>query len=145
MLKLKLNREPEWLDLVAGVRVLVKPARTTLLAPASTAQALRNLPDDADRDLRYAVYCAEVAKLVILEWVGDADGNPVEPDEAWISALMDMPTITKAFSDLYVGPALLLQAEKKGSAPLPSGITAGARARNIAASARPAARNAPTS
>lgn len=116
MLKLKLNREPEWLDLGSGVRVLVKPARTTLLAPASAAKALQDLPEEADRDLRYAVYCAEVAKIVILEWegVGDEDGNPVEPEEHWISALMDMPTIAKAFSDLYVRPALLLQSEKKG-------------------------------
>ena len=52
-----------------------------------------------------------------------------------IDALLDLWPFAEAFQQLYLGPALLLDAEKNASAPLPTGTSAGALATAQAASA----------
>jgi hypothetical protein len=114
MIRLNLKREPEWIELVAGVRVLVRPLRSVILAEAAAAPRLRELPADVDRDVRFAILCSEIAQLTIVEWegVGDAEGKPVDPSPEGIAALMDLPMIAQAFSARYVTPGLLVSAEK---------------------------------
>jgi hypothetical protein len=58
--------------------------------------------------------------------VGDVHGNAVDPSPAHIDALLDIWPIFEAFQLRYVSKGLLLEQEKNGSAPLPTGSSAGA-------------------
>jgi hypothetical protein len=60
--------------------------------------------------------------------------------DAAISAALDLPLIFQKFQMDYVLPSLLLAEEKNGSAPSPTGISAGAT--NIARDARDSAKAA---
>ena len=46
------------------------------------------------------------------EGIGDADGNPVEPTKETIDAALELWSLFDAIDRLYVGPALLQDAEK---------------------------------
>jgi hypothetical protein len=71
--------------------------------------------------------------------VGDADGTVITVSPEGIDALLSLWPIFEAFNLLYVSRGMLLEAEKNGSAPLPTGTSAGATA-----TARPAKRSAKT-
>ena len=60
--------------------------------------------------------------------IGDAESNPIDPSPEAIDALLDLWPVFEAFQTLYVAKALLLDAEKNASAPLPTGPSAGAKA-----------------
>ena len=69
-----------------------------------------------------------IARRTILSWegVGDAEGNVIAPDDATIDALFDLWPIYEAFNERFIARWLLLGEEGNGSAPLPTGTSAGA-------------------
>jgi hypothetical protein len=146
MIRLDLKREPCPLDLGHGVVVTVAPLTSALLMAARHDPAVSAPPGDApmatsDRTL---ALIKAVGRLGILAWegVGDTEGNPIDPSPERIDALLDLYPIAESFERLYLGPALLLDAEKNGSPPSPSGTSAGAGA--TAKPAAPRARRART-
>jgi hypothetical protein len=128
MIRLDLSREPRWLDLGHGVRLHVGPLTTSLMAAARSDPTVTNLPEGASNETIAVAMAKALARLVVEDWegVGDADGNPVPVAPEGIDALLDILPIFEAFQLRYVSKGLLLEAEKNGSAPLPSGISAGA-------------------
>lgn len=145
MIRLNLSREPIWLDLGHDVRVRVAPLTTSLMAAARSDPAVAALPEGASNETIAVTMAKALARLVVLEWegVGDAEGNPVPVTPEGIDALLDILPIFEAFQLRYVSKGLLLEAEKNGSAPSPSGISAGAT--SIADPAAALAANVPPS
>ncbi|MBC7157522.1 MAG: hypothetical protein H5U20_08415 [Rhodobacteraceae bacterium] len=145
MLRLGLTREPRWLDLARGVRVKVRPYSTVVKMMAQTDSDLRAVAsgDAADDDpgalarLSMASSVA-IARAAILEWegVGDEDGTPVPPTPEWVARLMDEDDIHEAFNLAYLAPAMRVEQEKNGFAPLPNGTSAGAPTTAAPAKAR---------
>ena len=141
MLTLDLTNAPQWRDLVPGVRVRLRPLTTALMVAARGDPAIADLPEGAATEEAALAMAKALARRAIIEWegIGDADGNPIEPSLEAIDALLDIWPAFEAFQTSYVAKALLLDAEKNGSAPLPTGPSAGARA-----TARPARDPVPT-
>jgi hypothetical protein len=149
MLRLNLTHEAQWLDLGHGVEILVAPMTTALMMAArKEAQGQITLPEEPDDDATnldtdgIALAMAKaVARIAIQDWKGVGDDNgfslPVSPDG--IDALLDIWPIFEAFQTKYVARAMILDAEKNASPPLPTGSSAGA-----ATTAKPAKRNART-
>lgn len=130
MLRLNLAREPYWLDLGLGVCVRVEPLTTALMVAARSDPAVRGLPEGTSDDEIAVIFGKVLADRAILDWegVGDADGNPTPVTPEGIAALLDIWPIFERFQMGYVARGLELEAEKNGSAPLPSGSTAGVKA-----------------
>ena len=141
MIRINLSPEPQWLDLGHGVRLQLLPLTTSLMVATRSDPAVQELEADASNDSRAAVFAGALARRAIVDWegVGDADGNvlPVTPEG--IDALLSLWPVFEAFNLHYVSRGMLLDAEKNGSAPLPTGTSAGATA-----TARPTKRNART-
>ena len=148
MLRLNLTQEAHWLDLGHGVEILVAPMTTALMMAArKEAQEQITLPAEPDDDTALdtdsiALAMAKaVARIAILDWKGVGDDNgfsiPVSPEG--IDALLDIWPIFEAFQTRYVARAMILDAEKNASPPLPIGSSAGA-----ATIAKPAQANART-
>ena len=122
MLRLDLKREPHWLDLGHGVRVQVRFCTTALVMAARAACRDPVSDDQRQGDMtnvlgaRTAGFLKALGRLAIKEWegVGDAAGEPVAVTPEGIDALLDLWPIAEAFERLYLGPALLLDAEKNG-------------------------------
>jgi hypothetical protein len=149
MLRLNLSHEAQWLDLGHGVEILVTPMTTALMMAArKAAQGQITFTDASDMDdsnldtdgIALAMAKA-VARIAIQDWKGVGDDNgfsvPVSPEG--IDALLDIWPIFEAFQTKYVARAMILDAEKNVSPPLPTGSSAGA-----ATTAKPAKRNART-
>ena len=130
MLTLDLTNAPQWCDLVPGVRVRLRPLTTALMVSARGAPAIADLPEGAATEEAALAIAKALARRAILAWegIGDADGNPIEPSPEAIDALLDLWPAFEAFQTLYVAKALLLDAEKNVSAPLPTGPSVGAKA-----------------
>lgn len=141
MLKLKLSTEPNWLDLGHGVEILVAPMTTALMIAARkeaqghialSEEAVsegRELPDAAfDTDEVALAMAKAVARIAIEDWsgVGDKMGAPIPVSPEGIDALLDIWPIFEAFQTKYVARAMILDAEKNASPPLPTGSSAGA-------------------
>ena len=128
MLKLDLTNEPKWLTLGHGVRVLLGPLTTAMMVAARSDPAIAALPEDATDEESALAFAKALARNTTLDWegVGDAEGNviPVSPEA--IDALLDVWPLFEAFQNKYVVKGLVLDQEKNGSAPLPSGSSAGA-------------------
>ena len=143
MIRIQLSPDPQWLDLGHGVRLQLLPLTTALMVATRSDPAVQLLEADASNDSRAAVFAAALARRAVVDWegVGDADGKviPVSPDG--IDALLSLWPIFEAFNLLYVSRGMLLDAEKNGSAPSPTGTSAGATA--IAMPAKRSARTAP--
>ena len=118
MIRLQLSPEPQWLDLGHGVRLQLLPLTTALMVATRSDPAVQALEADASNDSRAAVFAAALARRAIVDWdgVGDADGTVIA-----------------------VSPGMRLDAEKNGSAPLPTGTSVGATA-----TAQPVKRSART-
>ena len=140
MIRINLSPEPQWLDLGHGVRLQLLPLTTALMVATRSDCAVHALDAEASNDGRAAIFAAALARRAIVDWegVGDADGNvlPVTPEG--IDALLSLWPIFEAFNLLYVSRGMLLDAEKNGSAPSPTGTSAGATA-----TARPARHTTP--
>ncbi|GHE05457.1 hypothetical protein U879_03845 [Defluviimonas sp. 20V17] len=141
MLRLDIAPGPDWLTLAPGVRLFVVPLSTSVMLAARADIGAAGLPDDASADALSMAGAKAIARRVVLDWegVGDADGTPVALTPESIDALLDIWPIFEAFQIQYVGPGMLLEQEKNGSAPSPTGTSAGAPA-----TARPARKPAKT-
>ena len=141
MIRINLSPEPQWLNLGHGVRLQLLPLTTALMVATRSDIAVQDLAADASNDTRAAVFAAALARRAIVGWegVGDEDGNVLPATPEGIDALLSLWPIFEAFNLLYVSRGMLLDAEKKGSAPSPTGTSAGATA-----IARPAKRSAKT-
>ena len=130
MLTLDLTNAPFWCDLVPGVRVKLRPLTTALMVAARSDPAIADLPKDARTEEAALAMAKALARMAILDWegVGDAEGAPLAVSPDAIDALLDIWPIFEAFQSLYVAKGLLLDAEKNGSSPVPSGSSAGATA-----------------
>ena len=135
MLTLDLSNAPQWCDLIPGVLVKLRPLTTALMVSARGDPAIADLSEGAATEEAALAMAKALARRAILEWEGivDADGTPIDPSPEAIDALLDIWPAFEAFQTLYVAKALLLDAEKNASAPLPTGPSAGATA-----TARPA-------
>jgi hypothetical protein len=141
MIRINLSPEPQWLDLGHGVRLLLLPLTTALMVATRADPAVQALDADASNDSRAAVFAAALARRAVVDWegVGDADGAVISVSLDGIDALLSLWPIFEAFNLLYVSRGMLLDAEKNGSAPSPTGTSVGATA-----IAKPAKRNART-
>ena len=139
MIRIQLSPEPQWLDLDHGVRLQLLPLTTALMVATRSDPAVQTLDAEASNDTRAAVFAAALARRAIVDWegVGDADGNVLRVTPEGIDALLSLWPIFEAFNLHYVSSGMLLGAEKNGSAPSPTGTSAGATA-----IARPAKRSA---
>jgi len=128
MLKLDLSNKPVWLDLGHGVRVLLGPLTTAMMAAARNDPAVQALPEDASDEVSALAFAKALARNAALDWegVGDVDGNviPVSPDA--LDALLDIWPLFEAFQTDYVAKGQVLDQEKNVSPPLPTGFSAGA-------------------
>jgi len=127
MIELNLSNGPKWLDLITGLRLQLRPLTTSLMVAARADPAIQGLAITASDDERAVAFAKALARLAILDWegVGDASGVPLAPSEAAIDALLDLWPVFEAFQTQYVAKGLLIDAEKNGFAPLPSGPSAG--------------------
>jgi len=143
MIRLNLTATPQWLDLAPGLRLLVGPLTTALMVSARADMAIEALPETASTEELALAMAKAVARRAILDWegVGDDKGDPVPVTPEGIDALLEIWPVFEAFQTQYVARGLILDAEKNGSAPLPSGPSAGAT--GIAPPAKRAARTAP--
>ena len=143
MIRINLSPEPQWFELGHGVRLQLLPLTTALMVATRSDPAVQALEADASNDNRAAVFAAALARRAVVDWegVGDAEGNVVPVTPEGIDALLSLWPIFEAFNLLYVSRGMLLDAEKNGSAPSPTGTSAGATA--IARPAKARARTAP--
>lgn len=141
MIRIQLAPEPQWFELGHGVRLLLLPLTTALMVSTRSDPAVQDLEADASNDTRAAVFAAALARRAVIGWegVGDADGAAIAVSPDGIDALLSLWPIFEAFNLLYVSRGMLLDAEKNGSAPLPTGTSVGATA-----TAKPVKRNART-
>jgi hypothetical protein len=154
MLRLGMPREPRWLDLGYGVRVLVRPFNAAVLAAVRNeagqlAREIRdnrmalflagldpaNLPDLDDEHVISGLAEAMLVKIlgrqVIEAWEGvlQADGSapaPVTPEA--VNELLDLPAMAVAFLRQATEPIAALVAEGNGSGAAPNGTMAAAPA-----------------
>jgi len=141
MIRINLSPEPQWLDLGHGVRLQLLPLTTALMVATRSDPAVQDLATDASNDSRAAVFAAALARRAIVDWdgVGDESGTVIAVSAEGIDALLSLWPIFEAFNLHYVSRGMLLDAEKNGSAPSPTGTSAGATA-----TARPVTRSVRT-
>ncbi|MEL6218603.1 MAG: hypothetical protein AAFR79_09070 [Pseudomonadota bacterium] len=151
MLTLTLSAEPKWVDLGHGVEVLVARIGTSVLMQARTDPDLPEPPAMDDAGIAdaadpltepYAVAMNRaIARVAILDWKGvvGEDAKPLDVTPEAIDALLEHWVIFQAFQLQVVNPAMVLEQEKNGSAPSPTGGSAGAQP-----TAKPARRRAKT-
>lgn len=145
MIRLNLSNEPRWLELLPGLRLEIRPATTAVMAAAQADIAAQPDLDGAATEVRGIALAKAVACRIITGWdgVGDDEGNPVAVTDDGIGALLDILPVFTEFQDKVLGPNLLLEQEKNGSAPSLNGTSAAAQA-TAPAVAKASARNAPT-
>ena len=145
MIRINLSPEPQWLDLGHGVRLQLLPLTTALMVATRSDPAVQDLEPDASNDSRAAVFAAALARRAVIGWdgVGDERGNVLDVSPDGIDALLSLWPIFEAFNLQYVSRGMLLDAEKNGSAPLPTGTSVGATvtARPVKCSAKTAPRD----
>ena len=141
MIRINLSSEPQWLDLGHGVRLRLLPLTTALMVATRSDPAVQALEAEASNDSRAATFAAALARRAVVDWggVGDAEGNELPVTPEGIDALLSLWPIFEAFNLHYIRRGMLLDAEKNGSAPSPTGTSVGATA-----TARPAEASAPT-
>lgn len=143
MIRIQLSPEPQWLDLGHGVQLHLLPLTTALMVATRSDTAVQDLDADASNDTRAAVFAAALARRAVIGWegVGDESGAAIAVSPEGIDALLSLWPIFEAFNLHYVSRGMLLDAEKNGSAPSPTGTSAGATA--IARPVKHSARTAP--
>ena len=141
MIRINLLPEPQWLDLGHGVQLQLLPLTTALMVATRSDPAVQALAAEANNDSRAATFAAALARRAIVNWegVGDETGTVIAVSPEGVDALLSLWPIFEAFNLLYVSRGMLLDAEKNGSAPSPTGTSAGATA-----TARPVKRSVRT-
>ena len=152
MLKLG-SGEPEWLDILPGVRVQFAPIGIKAVRAARTAAmaALQANRDDVEE--AGDIFTREMLRRGILAWegVGNAEGEPVPVSPEAIALFLSNPRAYEAADRAYVTPWVQADMEGNASAGSPNGTGAGATpatniAGSVAAPTKPAAAvSAPTS
>ena len=139
MIRINLSPEPQWLDLGHDVRLQLLPLTTALMVATRSDPAVQALEADASNDSRAAAFAAALARRAVINWegVGDESGTVIAVSPEGIDALLSLWPIFEAFNLHYLSRGMLLDAEKNGSAPSPTGTSVGATV-----TARPAKRNA---
>jgi hypothetical protein len=112
------------------VRLQLLPLTTALMVATRSDPEVQSLDAGASNDTRAAVFAAALARRAVVDWegVGDADGKVIAVSPEGIDALLSLWPIFEAFNLHYVSRGMLLDAEKNGSAPSPTGTSAGATA-----------------
>ena len=130
MIRLNLTATPAWLTLAPGLRLQVAPLTTALMVSARADPAIETLPEGASQETLALAMAKAVARRAVLDWegVGDDVGQPLPVTPEGIDALLEIWPVFEAFQTQYVGNGLILDAEKNVSAPLPNGVSAGAKA-----------------
>ena len=143
MIRINLSPEPQWFELGHGVRLKLLPLTTALMVATRSDPAVQDLDADASNDTRAAVFATALSRRAIVNWegVGDAEGNEMPATPEGNDALLSLWPIFEAFNLHYVSRGMLLDAEKNGFAPSPTGTSVGATA--TAKGARARARTAP--
>ena len=143
MLTLDLTNQPRWHDPAPGVRLQLRPLTTALMVATRSDTAVEAVPEEASDEERAVAFAKALARRAVFSWegIGDTDGNPIDPSQDAIDALLDIWPIFEAFQLTYVSKGLLLEQEKNVSAPLPNGPSAGAT--GTARPVKPAAPTAP--
>lgn len=152
MIRLSLPKDPYWLDLPHGVRVLVRPL-TTAIYEAARAKgarlagdvvsehaeivmaggAVEGLPDLEDEDamagLSQFLFVQALAVAAIIRWEGvlDEAGNPVEVTAKAVRDLMWFHRVAEGFVSAYTRPHAEAVAEGNASRPSPNGTSAAGR------------------
>ena len=92
MLTLDLTNTPRWHDLVPGVRVHLRPLTTALMVATRSDPAVEAVPEEASDEERAVAFAKALARRAVLSWegIGDADGNPIDPNPEAIDALLDI-------------------------------------------------------
>ena len=128
MIRLNMTTDARWVDLLPGLRLVVWPVTTTIMAAARADAALNDLDDDSPREMLAVTMAQAVARRIVVDWtgVGDGDGNPLPVTPEGIDALLNIWPVFEAFQEKVLGPYLVLDAEKNASAPSPNGTMAGA-------------------
>ena len=129
MLKLKLSRDPYWIDMPFEVRVQVRPISTSLMLEMNRDPAVQDAKnEDAKTETMGVAMVLSMARLAIIAWEGVTDdtGQPVEVTPENINALMDVFQIFQSFQTAYALPALELGQEGNALPPLPNGNLAAA-------------------
>ena len=141
MIRLNLTATPAWLTLAPGLRLQVAPLTTALMVSARADPAIETLPEGASQETLALAMAKAIARRAVLDWegVGDDTGQPLPVSPEGIDALLEIWPVFEAFQTQYVGKGLILDVEKNVSAPLPNGLSAGAKA-----IAQPAPGSAPT-
>jgi hypothetical protein len=145
MLKLSAKPiEPDWLDLIPGVRVKVREANVAARLIAREAAMTISEAVGEDRVAVEIAFTLALARWSILEWegVGDMEGEPLPVTPNNIDLLMDHYPAYRAFDSGYVLPTILADMEKNVSSPSPNGTMEGAM--DTAELAKHSAPNAPT-
>ena len=137
-LRLKGDGTAEKVDLGYGVNLVVRPVTTALMAAARSRLDAAALEEEAPA-VQVVHITKEVAALAIVDWsgVGDENGDEIPPDEAAISALLDIELFYNAFFHAVMVPAMTVDDLGNGSSRLPSGGSA-AGATTAAPADRPA-------
>lgn len=119
MITLNLTNEPQWYDLVSGVRMLLRPLTTTAMVMARKDPSVDNLPEDTSDEQRAVVFAKAIARQAVVDWEGivDEDGKPVPVTPEAIDAVIDLWPVFEAFQSQYVSKGFLLEQEKKDSSP----------------------------
>ena len=150
MLKLELDRQPRWLALPHGIRVLVRPL-TTAISEAAFSDAINRVrpvkleaedaaaagaplppeePNGANAawlaGLQWQYLCEAYARYAILEWqgLGDENGEPLPLSPAAFTAFAAHPDLGREFYRLLRGDLDRLDAEGNGSGTSAAGDTA---------------------
>lgn len=151
MLNLIELTRPVWLDLVAGVRLQVRPFTTALMFAVRSEfrreiEARGEAAKDMPPEQLAALFNHVVARHAVIDWenVGDEDGNPMTCTPEGVAALMDVYGALKAFEEKYVNPRLALDAEKNVLSPGQNGTSARVVDRTTAPGAETPAPSAPT-
>lgn len=141
MLRLNLSRDPEWYEILPGVRILAEPATSAIMG--SARHDMIGTADDASVEEVSIAFGKAVARRVIRDWegIGDEDDKPLPVTPEHVDALLDHYRAFEGWQNEYMAKFLRLESEKNGSAPSPNGTSAGAtptarRARKPAQSAR---------
>ncbi len=139
MIRLDLSREPHWLDLPHGVRLLVRPLDTATDAAARVAaitdlrQRGQTAPPAADKEAWRAgqtkdALARTLGQLTIIDWSGVllADGSPAPVSAETVGLLMAIPRIATEFLRLIYAPLDRLAAEGEGCGAARTGTGAAA-------------------
>lgn len=126
MLRLNLKRDPEWIDLIEGVRVKVAPITSATVAMARLGPDAERAPPEQIEVL----FGVALGKVAILEWdgVGDEGGAELPVTPEGVEALLALPPIWRAWKERVLVPVFVLDAEKNAFGRSPNGSSEGAPA-----------------